>query len=116
MRNIDPSYIVPGDIVLVGSGDVVPADIRMIDVSALEINEATLTGEAAPVHKNIHARESIDEALGDRANMAFKGCIVTRGRGEGVVVATGSRTELGRIAQNVTNSKSKTTNMQRELR
>lgn len=108
--------IVPGDVVLLEEGDIVPADLRLFQISSLEINEATLTGEAAPVHKVEHPRDNIEEALGDRANMAFSGCVVTRGRGEGVVVATGARTELGKIAQKVSKNKTSITSMQRELR
>uniref|UniRef100_A0A7S3GD75 Sodium/potassium exporting P-type ATPase 1 n=1 Tax=Palpitomonas bilix TaxID=652834 RepID=A0A7S3GD75_9EUKA len=113
---INSRDIVPGDIIILEEGDIVPADLRLIETSSLEINEATLTGEAAPVHKVIEERINAEEALGDRANMAYSGCVVTRGRGEGVVVATGQRTELGKIAQKVSKKGSKATRMQIELR
>jgi len=89
--------VAPGDIVLLEAGDRVPADIRLLSVRGLYIDESVLTGEAAPVLK--HAAPLPENAsLADRANMAFSGTLVTSGIGRGVVVATGPRTELGRIS------------------
>jgi Ca2+-transporting ATPase len=89
--------LVPGDVVLVEAGDQVPADIRVGESSQLRVNESALTGESQPIEKHTSALEA--SALGDRKSMAFKGTIVTYGRGRGIVVATGMQTELGRIAE-----------------
>lgn len=88
--------LVPGDIVLLQSGDKVPADLRLFKSRELRIEEAMLTGESVPVEKTV---QPVDEhvSIGDRKCLAFSGTLVTYGRGEGVVVATGDRTEIGRI-------------------
>jgi magnesium-transporting ATPase (P-type) len=88
--------LVPGDVVYLQSGDKVPADMRLIDVRSLQIEEAALTGESVPVEKDPGA-VAVDAALGDRSGMAFSGALVTYGTGTGVVVATGTATELGKI-------------------
>ena len=90
--------LVPGDIVLLEAGDVVPADLRLIETARLQAQEAALTGESVPVEKGNAALAERDAPLGDRAGMAYKGTLITHGRGRGVVVATGTRTELGHIA------------------
>jgi magnesium-transporting ATPase (P-type) len=89
--------LVPGDIVLLEAGDKVPADLRLLTAHGMSIQEAILTGESVPVDKNIKA-VAIEAPLGDRACMAFSGTLVTSGQGKGVVVATGSHTEIGRIS------------------
>jgi len=90
--------IVPGDIILLDAGDKVPADARIFEAINLEIDESMLTGESTPVRKTI---EPLDEDLpvADRKNMAFSGTVVTQGRGKAVVVATGMKTEIGKIAK-----------------
>ncbi|HRE91539.1 MAG TPA: cation-translocating P-type ATPase [Myxococcota bacterium] len=95
---IDAHELVPGDIVLLEAGDVVPADLRLIEVRNLACAEAALTGESVPVTKTDGPLPS-DLRLGDRHNMAFKGTLVTSGRGVGAVVATATKTELGKIAR-----------------
>jgi len=89
--------LVPGDIVLLHSGDRVPADLRLLHLRNLQIEEAALTGESLPVAKR---SETLPQAtpLAERENLAFTGTLVTSGQGEGVVFATGDRTEMGRIA------------------
>ena len=96
-KTIPGGELVPGDIVLLEAGDRVPADIRLIDVKSLKIDEAVLTGESVPVEK---ATLPVGEAvpLGDRTSMAFSGTLATYGQGKGVVVATGAQTEIGRIS------------------
>ncbi|MDO9475869.1 MAG: HAD-IC family P-type ATPase, partial [Pseudohongiella sp.] len=89
--------LVPGDIVLLEAGDKVPADLRLITVHGLSVQEAILTGESVPVDKGAGA-VAMDVSLGDRSSMAFSGTLVTNGQGRGVVVATGSQTEIGRIS------------------
>src|SRR5665647_1343759 len=92
------SELVPGDIVLLEAGNIVPADLRVLEAHRLTIEEAVLTGESQAVEKSTDPLDAPDIALGDQRNMTFKGTIVRHGRGAGVVVATGMRTELGRIA------------------
>ena len=92
------AQLVPGDIVQLDAGTVVPADLRLIEVANLRIEEATLTGESEPVDKHTDLIDRTDVALGDRRCLAFSGTQVSAGRGLGLVVATGMRTELGRIA------------------
>ncbi|MBP7712948.1 MAG: HAD-IC family P-type ATPase [Gammaproteobacteria bacterium] len=89
--------LVPGDVVLLASGDRVPADLRLFEAVNLQAEEAALTGESLPVEKETAALPE-EAALGDRRNMAFAGTAVTYGRGAGVVVATGPATEVGHIA------------------
>jgi Ca2+-transporting ATPase len=89
--------LVPGDVVQLASGDKVPADLRLLEVKSLRVEEAALTGESVPVQKACAAVPA-DAAIGDRTSMAFGGTLVTYGTGIGVVVATGAHTELGRIS------------------
>ena len=95
-HEIDAEYLVPGDVVLLASGDKVPADLRLLSVKNLLVEEAALTGESLPVEKSV-AHCNADAALGDRRCMAYSGTLVSSGQASGVVVATGASTELGRI-------------------
>ncbi|MCA1797967.1 MAG: HAD-IC family P-type ATPase [Xanthomonadaceae bacterium] len=94
---VDATKLVRGDIVLLRSGDRVPADLRLIEVHNLRVDEAALTGESAAAGKQAAAVEP-DSALGDRRSLAFAGTVVQVGRGTGVVFATASDTEVGRIS------------------
>ena len=94
---VPAAELVPGDVVLLASGDKVPADLRLIGTKTLRIEEAALTGESVPVEKSTRPVAE-DAAIGDRTGMAFAGTLVAYGTGTGLVVATGGRTELGRIS------------------
>lgn len=89
--------LVPGDIVQLEAGDAVPADLRLVDLQALSIDEATLTGESAPVIKSTEPLRDAKTMVAERINMAFQGTAVTKGSGVGVVTSTGESTEVGRI-------------------
>jgi Ca2+-transporting ATPase len=95
---VSSAEIVPGDRLLLEMGNVVPADGRIVQSVNLQIEEAALTGESEPVSKDADVVFSSDQALADRVNMVYSGTIVTRGRGEVAISATGMDTELGRIA------------------
>jgi magnesium-transporting ATPase (P-type) len=95
-RLIAAEELVPGDVVLLESGDKIPADLRLSDVKNLRTEEAALTGESVPADKNTKPAP-VNSTVGDRECMAFSGTMVVSGRATGVVVATGSATELGRI-------------------
>jgi len=97
-RMIPADQLVPGDVVLLESGDKIPADLRLIDAKNLRTEEAALTGESVPAEKTADA-VPVNATVGDREGMAFAGTMVVSGRATGVVVATGSETELGRINQ-----------------
>ena len=106
--------LVPGDVVVLESGAVIPADCRMIEVDQLEVDESALTGESIPVVKDT---DPVDESteLAERTPMAYRGTVVTRGRGRGVVVATGMHTELGEISELVADAEAGGTPLERKL-
>lgn len=97
-ERFNAALLVPGDIVLLQTGDKVPADMRLFDIRTLRVDESALTGESAPVSKKSENLES-DLALADRTNMAYASTLVTYGRATGIVTATGDKTEVGRISQ-----------------
>ncbi|MBE9129078.1 MULTISPECIES: cation-translocating P-type ATPase [unclassified Coleofasciculus] len=99
VQEIASEELVPGDIVVLDSGDVVPADLRPIEASKLQVNESSLTGESVPVSKTLEPIKEEEVSLADRKNMLYKGTALTRGSGEAVVVATGMKTELGHISE-----------------
>jgi len=96
-HKINAHEIVPGDVVILEAGDIVTADLRLIEASNLQADESVLTGESAPVVKSTDASDQ-DATLGDRTSMAFKGTAITQGAGEGLVVATGMATQIGQIS------------------
>lgn len=97
-KEVAVKEVVPGDVVALTAGSKVPADLRLIEAVNLQLDESPLTGESTPVSKTTHP-VPMETAIGDRVNMAFAGTTATYGRGRGVVVATGSLTEFGKIAK-----------------
>lgn len=113
--SISARQVIPGDLVLVEAGYRVPADLRLVEVNNLEVDESPLTGESIPVPKGKEKIASSTLELGDRKNMLFAGTTITRGRGRGVVVATGMQTELGKIAGMLAKSEAGPTPLQQRL-
>lgn len=112
---VPATEIVPGDVVLLSEGDIVPADLRLVEAANLSADESMLTGESVPVTKDGERVVGAEAVVGDRANMLFKGTIVTHGRGLGVTVATGMASELGRIAGMLGTGERVRTPLQRRL-
>jgi Ca2+-transporting ATPase len=113
VMDIAPRELVPGDVILLEAGSVVPADSRLIESANVRAMEASLTGESQAVEKSVRALTDADAPLGDRANMVFMGTSITYGRGTAVVVETGMRTQLGRIAELIQTVEDEKTPLQR---
>lgn len=112
---VPASHLVPGDVVLIESGDRVPADIRIIDAQGLHVEESALTGESVPVLKGSKALDEEEISLGDQNNMAFMGTLVVQGSGKGIAIGTGMHTEMGKIAHLLANTDSIQTPLQYRL-
>lgn len=115
VKTINASELVPGDVVLLEAGNVVPADFRLIEAAQLRIDESALTGESVAVEKQIHPLSVVDAPLGDKTCLAYKGTIVTYGRGRGLVIATGMQSELGKIARLLSEGDDSKTPLQKRL-
>jgi len=115
IKTVPAVEVVPGDIVFIEAGDRVPADLRLLEVQDLYIEESALTGESVPVNKRTEVLEFDDIPLGDHRNMAFMGTMITRGNGIGVIVETGMSTEMGRIADLIQSTEEMETPLQRRL-
>jgi len=115
LRTIAACALVPGDLVLLEAGNIVPADLRLLTVEQLEADESALTGESRAVSKTSATLEAADLPLGDRINLAFKSSIITRGKGTGMVVASGLQTEIGKIAELLQTSSDPATPLQIRL-
>ncbi len=113
-RELPASEIVPGDLMLIEEGDTIPADGRLLELATLQVAEAALTGESMPVSKD-PSTITADVPLGDRSNMVFSGTAATYGHGKALVIGTGMRTEMGRIAGLLKHTADEATPLQREL-
>lgn len=114
-KSIEASELVPGDIVTLETGNVVPADMRLLESAALFSDESALTGESEPAEKDATEQLSGEVPLGDQHNMMFSGCIVTAGHGTAVVTQTGMQTQMGQIAKYLHESKPVKTPLQERL-
>lgn len=114
-RRIPSTDLVPGDVVLLASGDKVPADLRLVVTRDLQVAEAALTGESTSVVKSAEAQLPPDTLLTDRANMAYASTLVTYGQGRGVVIATGDHTEVGRISDLISTAPNVDTPLTRKM-
>jgi Ca2+-transporting ATPase len=115
LQEIPAHDLVPGDVVQLETGNVIPADLRLLEAVNLRIQEAALTGESEPIEKHTAALSGEDLPIGDRRNMGYMGTIITQGRGLALVVATGMQTELGKIAELIQGVKQENTPLQRRL-
>ena len=120
MRNgslqvIPARELVPGDIVVLDTGDYIPADLRIFEAVNLKSQESSLTGESVPVEKEIAEIQDEEVGIGDRKNMLFSSSLITYGRGKGIVVETGMTTEVGKIAGMLSNTEKQETPLQQKL-
>lgn len=114
-QKVETSEIVAGDIILLKSGDMVPADARLLEATNLAVDESTLTGESEPSEKDASLVLDCKAVIGDQLNMVFSGCLVTAGNGLAVVTSIGMDTQMGKIASYLNNSQKITTPLQKRL-
>ncbi len=115
LKVVPARELVPGDIVVLDTGDYIPADLRIIEAVNLKSQESSLTGESVPVEKFIDVIEDKEIGIGDRKNMLFSSSLITYGRGKGIVVETGMTTEVGKIAGMLNNTEEQETPLQQKL-
>ena len=115
VQQVAARALVPGDIVLLEAGNKVPADVRLLQIAQLKVDESALTGESVTVDKHAEVLAGASLGVGDRLNMAFKGTTATHGRGRGLVVATGMQTELGKVAGLLHQDNNRSTPLQMRL-
>ncbi|MDB6172242.1 MAG: ATPase, P-type (transporting), superfamily, subfamily [Chthoniobacteraceae bacterium] len=114
-QRVHSEALVPGDVVLLQAGDCVPADLRLVRMKSLQVDESALTGESLPVFKHCEALPP-DTILADRRNLAFAGTLVTAGQGEAIVRATGDRTEAGNIARLISSATETSTPLTKKIK
>ena len=114
-RTVPAHQLVPGDLVILETGNYVPADLRLFETINLQIDESALTGESLPAQKESSVRLPQDVPLGDRKNSAYMGTVVTYGRGKGIVISTGMQTQIGMIAHMLQTVEDEKTPLQRQL-
>ena len=115
-KKVKADELVPGDVVILETGDIIPADMRLIESSNLKIDESSLTGESVAVEKDSKIEVNEDVGIGDRENFAFSSSIVTYGHGKGLITQTGHDTEIGKIATSLDSVEDKDTPLQRQLK
>ncbi|MCM3698390.1 calcium-translocating P-type ATPase, SERCA-type [Paenibacillus macerans] len=115
VKHLPARELVPGDIVVLESGDRIPADIRWLSTNSLDVEESALTGESHPVGKHAGSLSESEVPLGDQKNIGFMGTMITRGTGRGIVIRTGMDTEMGKIADLIQNTEAQDTPLQRRL-
>ena len=115
MEVVPSKELVPGDIIVLDTGDYIPADLRIIEAVNLKTQESSLTGESVPVEKTSEIIEEQEIGIGDRKNMLFSSSLVTYGRGKGIVVETGMTTEVGKIAGMINSTEKQETPLQQKL-
>jgi calcium-translocating P-type ATPase len=114
-QEIDTALVVPGDIIVLKTGDLVPADARIMECESFNVDEASLTGESEPSEKHIETLTKENAPLGDQLNMVFSGCLVVSGHANAVVIATGMKTQIGKIAGYLNYTKKNKTPLQLRL-
>jgi len=115
VQEVAADELVPSDIVVLEGGDLVPADLRILEASKLQVDESALTGESMPASKTTEPADSSDVPLGEQNNRLFKGTAITRGSGEGIVIATGMDTELGQISEMASQAGGEKTPLEKRL-
>lgn len=115
IKGVRTEMLVPGDLIIIETGDYIPADARLVSTASLKVEESALTGESVPSEKNEKAVFDKDMPIGDRVNMVFAGSSVTLGRGMAIVTETGMNTEMGKIASMIIQDDNKETPLQRKL-